>query len=402
MEKAWLFATFQCQTSMKFFLALALVVACQLRVVGQTQTPAAGPQTAAEKSGATVLVHATPELNEIRLLFRQGLYHQIVEKATVALDKAGPDAPEFLYWRGYARRRLSLFDEALTDLEPLGNVTGWATLPSASQLTQELKEIVALRPVQEMDVRDGNTVVFRVYYEEDDQFLRNVMDALPKGYKAASTLVDEDAPGIPVFVFGENYYEEFVGFYTATKKSAPRSWWRVLSNEGAIFISQRNAREESFAADYPHTAVLLSHEMTHLLMADVLGTSRDLPNWFSEGAARFGEAIYLPSLTAQNDRTMQQLLQQNALLPLSQLVSSNSLQDAVDQQKNGGQQTDAYAQSFNMTRYLGVLLKGKKLKPFLETMRDKGGFAPALKEGTGLTPEEFYQSWLGAVKGQNN
>ncbi|RYX83036.1 hypothetical protein EON83_16705 [bacterium] len=381
---------------MRFRFSLTLVWLCLLTGVSWGQVAPQIPKK------PIAVVHSTPELNEIRLLFRQGMYHHIIERATIALDKAGKPAAEFLYWRGYARRQISLLDEARADLEPLGDITGWATLPSAKALAAEVDALIALRPPHQHDIRDGDKVVFRVYYEEESSFLTNVIDSLPKGYKAASTFTGEQTEGVPVFVFGEWRYERFVQLMTAYSKKPPRLWWRILSHAGAIFVSQRNQIGESFKADYAYLPVLFSHEMTHLLTRSVLGNPRDFPNWFSEGMARCAEAVYLPSFIAQNDRTIQQLLAKNAILPLDQLASSNALQTAVDNQKGGTQNSDAYAQSYNMTRYLQSLLNGKKMPYFIVLMRDKEGFSGALKQETGMTIDEFYQSWLKAIDSPDN
>jgi hypothetical protein len=223
------------------------------------------------------------------------------------------------------------------------------------------------------------------------------VDALPKGYQAASTFTGAQADEIPVFVFSTEHYPEFFKFYSILKGSPPRFWWRMLSRDGAITISQSDSRGHLLTANAVSMGRSMSHEMTHQLIGRVVGQIKDLPNWFNEGAAQSGEAVFAPTMHAQNDRRMQRLLAQNAILPLDQLISSTAFHDSVDQLKEGQGKGDAYAQGFSMTRFLGFLLKGEKMSDFLTSIQQKQSFEAAVKDGTGLTMEEFYQAWLKAI-----
>ncbi|BCM91415.1 hypothetical protein IAD21_03287 [Abditibacteriota bacterium] len=390
---------------------LILTVLCLLGVSVGAQTVLTPVAPAEVQTSLPVLVeHSTPELNHIRELFVQGLYLQLIERTTDALDKGKTEAlaknevdkpdPELLYWRGFARRRCGLFKDALADLQSLGNMTGYANFVTAAQLTTEIGLLLEQRPPNEYDIRNDSKVIFRVYYNEDDEFLRTVLDALPKGYTAASSFIGLQADEIPIFVFNSAHYSQFVKFFTTLSDGPLQGWWRIGNRNGTITISQNNLLESPLPSNYPDMARLMSHEMTHLLIYRIVGDLKDFPTWFNEGTARCGEGVYEPEFYIQNDRKIRQLLAQNAILSLNQIVSPSGFYYSVDQMKKGTQPCDAYAQGFSMTRYLGVLLKGEKLRYFLNDIQEKG-FEAVLKTGTGMTSDEFYQSWLDEINDAN-
>ncbi len=343
-------------------------------------------------------MHATPELNNIRDLFRKGLHREVIEKTTLLLEAEAKPDPELLYWRGSSRKYCGLFEDAKKDLKPLGNVTGWKSFFTASQLVEGLDTLMQQRPPNEYDIKNGDKVMFRVYYGDDDQFFHTVVDALPQAYRAASSFIGLQGDEIPVFVFNSAHYQQFVKFYTTFNNGGePQGWWRLLTHNGTISISQSNALEAPLPSNCPSMARLLSHEITHQLTRRIVGNLKDFPNWFSEGAAQCGEGVCDPRAYSQNDRRMRQLIQQNAILPLDQLVASTAFHNAVDQLKKGKQKGDAYAQAFSMTRYLGHLLHGKKLRSLLDDSEARQSFATTLKLQTGMSMDEFYQSWLRAI-----
>ncbi|RYZ88410.1 MAG: hypothetical protein EOP06_11005 [Proteobacteria bacterium] len=353
----------------------------------------------------TLINHSTPELNHIRDLFMQGLYLQLIDKATNAMqldkDKGQAPDPELLYWRGFARRRCGLFDGAQADLKPLGNVTGWPRFLSAAELSKELDVLLEQRPPHEHEIREGDNVIFRVYYNDDDEFFHTIVDALPKGYQAASTLIGLQTQEIPVFIFNSAHYAEFVKFFTSLSQGPLQGWWRIGNLNGTITISQNNVLEPPLLSNCPDMARLMSHEITHQLIHHIVGDLQNFPAWFNEGTARCGEGTYKPEFYAQNDQKIKQLVEEDAIIPLSQLVSARAFYHSVDQMKKGVQQGDAYAQGFSMTRYLGTLLKGQKLGDFLDDVQEKQSFDAALKQETGMTPSEFYQSWLDEISDEH-
>ncbi len=382
-------------------LFLALTILCVLGVSVRAQTVSTLPDSPAVPS--TLVQHSTPELNHLRDLFGQGLYRQLIESATDALDrdKADKPNPELLYWRGFARRRCGLFEDAQADLQLLGNLTGWPKCVTAAQLSTQLDLLIEQRPPHERDICQGGKIIFRVYYSEEDDFLRTIVDALPKGYTAASSFIGGEAEGIPIFVFNSAHYSEFVKFFTTLSGVPMQAWCRIGNQNGTITISQNNMLELPLPSDYSGMARLMSHEMTHQFVHNIVGDPQDFPAWFNEGTARCGEGAYEPAFYAQNDQRIAQLFAQGAILPLNQIVSTTAFYRTVDQMKKGVQRGDAYAQGFSMTRYLGIVLKGETLHDFLSDVQERRGFGEALKAATGMTSDEFYQSWLDTITPAN-
>lgn len=334
----------------------------------------------------------------------QGLYLQLIESATDSLDRdnATIPNPELLYWRGFARRRSGLFEGAHTDLQLLGNITGWSKFATASQLTTELGQLIAQRPPNHKDVVIDGKAVFCVYYDEDDEFLHTVMNALPKGYETATELVGTQTEGIPIFVFNSAHYRQFVKFFSTLSHIPLQGWWRIGNLNGTITVSQNNELEAPLAANCPDMLRLMSHEITHQLIHRTVGEIGNFPTWFNEGIARTAEAPCNPQFYAQNDEKIGQLLEHNAILPLYRVASPDAFYHSVEQMKKGSQQYDAYAQGLSMTRYLEFLLKDENLHSFLTNVQEKQCFEKALFAATGMTSEQFYMSWLAAVTRANN
>jgi hypothetical protein len=127
---------------MNRFLLLAFLCCWSIPVRAQT-TP---PELQAKVPVKAATTEFSPELKEIRRLYRIGLNRELIEKATLSINKNDKPDPALLYWRGYARKRLGLFDDARKDLQPLGDFTGWPKFPTAAQLTTELDTLLQLRP----------------------------------------------------------------------------------------------------------------------------------------------------------------------------------------------------------------------------------------------------------------
>ncbi|RYG70264.1 hypothetical protein EON80_08285 [bacterium] len=145
---------------------------------------------------------------------------------------------------------------------------------------------------------------------------------------------------------------------------------------------------------------MLVHELTHVYLSRMLTQVKDIPNWFNEGSGVLIQSTLNASKIASNDREIQKLLAQNAILSLEQMTSYNSFHEAVDEAKSGNQKGNPYAQGFNMTRYLGHAMKGAKFSEFVLQVQKEKSFEAALKTKTGMTMPEFYASWVKAITGQ--
>ncbi|RYG63766.1 hypothetical protein EON80_20555 [bacterium] len=332
-----------------------------------------------------------PELDAMMVPFRRARYHQFIKDASAALAKMDKPDPHILYWKATAERKVGQLEEAKQDFAPLGDFIAWPKYPTASSQVAELETMLKLRPDFEKDIVIGGKIVFKFYYSEENDHTRSIMKALPAAYLAASKLLNNQFGTVPVYFFSSREYDRFVKFYTLLDE-APHSWWQFLSSKCSITISQINAEGNPL---WTHSLDRsFAHELTHVHFQRTLGSIPDFPNWFNEGAAQLVETSLDPSLLSTNDRRIHQLVQQDAILPLEVVASHSQFHQAVDSAQNGIQKGDPYAQGLNMTRYLGLILKGAKLSGFIQKVADKGSFAGAVQESAGLTVPEFYDEWF--------
>jgi hypothetical protein len=99
------------------------------------------------------------------------------------------------------------------------------------------------------------------------------------------------------------------------------------------FFTVETSLDETLVRDMPH-------EMTHLLLHEIISPDVDVPTWFDEGLAVYAQIYHEPEMT---DR-LNEALQQHSLLPLSEL--DNSFPNDADLAYL------AYAQSWNLVDYM--------------------------------------------------
>lgn len=357
--------------------------------------PEANPQAVPAK----VTKPAPKALVEVIKLWREARFEELVTVATRELAENEKPDPGITYWRGYAYWNLGNVDNAQKDFASLGDFQRWPQYPNATVLADKMGSILALRPSLEHKIYVDEKLAFKVYYNDRTAFVDTVLNALPKGYETATTLLRKEVAEIPVFVFNDTEYERFFEFMTLFS-GEPHKRWRFLSAKGSIILSQR---DDAFNLYDPTLTTLpggITHEMTHVLMRRILGKIEDLPNWFVEGAAQITEGMLDPKKFQLNDRRVQRLLADNAILPLEKLKSHASFHEVVDQLGEGQTKSSPYAQGQSMSRYLGTLINGTKFADFLELVRQKQSFDAALTELTGMTMQEFYDAWLKEVQRQ--
>ena len=288
-------------------------------------------------------------------------------------------------------------DDAKKDFEPLGDFTiSPKFLPASAQLAQ-VNELLALRPAHQYLVQQDGKVLFRVYSSEDDDFLHAVLDALPQGYRAASAFTGLQTDDVPIFVFNTAHFADFTAFFGKLSGKPVRTWFRSVTLSGSITVSQKSETGQPRAANDPKMVRTLSHEMTHQLIRGLLGNRTPMPNWFTEGIAQVCEGLAAPEVYTQNDKLMQKLVAQNAILPLNLILSNNDFHDTVDAMRAGTQKGSPYAQGLHMTRYLVTLLGKESVPEFLQAIAQKGSFEAALQATTGLNMEQFYAAWVASL-----
>jgi hypothetical protein len=359
---------------------------------GAAATGGAATQEAAERP-------ISGKLPRIIKLWNQGDFDELITLANRELAGSETPNPDVTYWRAYANWKLGRLDEAYKDFASLGDFDRWGKLGNASKLAAQMRDAIALRPAREHPVTVGEKTAFKVYYSEKTAFVEAVLEALPQGYQLGTELLHKEVAEIPVFIFDEAEYESFVEFM-GRFATDPGKRAHFMSVNGSIIISQRNRVGDVVEPDIDTLPETITHEMTHVLMRRVLGKIKDLPNWFTEGSAEMTAAARTPARHQLNDKRVKRLLADGAILPLEQLKSHGSFHDAVEQRGDGLSKASPYAQGMSMTRYLGYLLKGVKFADFLALTRKRRSFEVALTESTGMTVDQFFDSWLFRVQRQ--
>ena len=146
-------------------------------------------------------------------IYNLGNYDEVIARATVFLNRSGPD-PKLLYLRGRAAYRIGWFGMAQADLVPLGTFRPWQSWPPASQLAGQVAAMRALCPPHVAELRSGHTVVFRVYTEVDNAWSKALAKTLPEAYEKVSQFYGTNLAETAVFVFqtGPRYNAFFRAF----------------------------------------------------------------------------------------------------------------------------------------------------------------------------------------------
>lgn len=144
----------------------------------------------------------------------------------------------------------------------------------------------------------------------------------------------------------------------------------------------------------------IPHEYTHALIARFLGIAL-LPSWLNEGIAQVVGGEAAPKLLDQNDRDIQRCVANNTLLSLDKLGTWDSFKGAVEQQEaqyravgSSARVSDAYAQSFHMTRYLLSLVGMRSFCDFLDAFTRTHSLDNSFQNVFGFSIPEFYNAWL--------
>ncbi len=381
-----------CSASRRLVVTLLLAV---------TSLWAATPVLAQDKSPQEALLAATTA-------FRQGAWDDVVSDATPAIEDLTP-APgsnagtlaRLHYLRGLAAEQISWFGMAQADLGPFANVEPPPGLTPAAVVLARIERVKPFVPTQIEEIRDGNAVAFRVYYDQMNPFVRGMIDSLRTAYDANHRLMGFDLMETPVFIFTSS--QNFSSFYTALIGRAPASTLAGLATNGAILIPPPLAGTR--LAENPDASAFASvtvHEFNHCLLRRVWGRGRP-PQWFVEGMATVAEAYASDQEDQLLKRRFVRAQAVNGLLLPDQIRQDQVFTRAADvsaqMNVNGDQGPDPYAQAYDMTSYLLNSLKPDDILPFLTSLRTKS-FSEALQQYGGGNEEQFYAAWVAKVRGQ--
>jgi hypothetical protein len=337
----------------------------------------------------------SPELiNEIESLILRGNHEEVIRKSTPLLQKSKANEPRLLYLRGRSAYSLGLYNAAQQDFSQIGDFTPYHRWPLASDYIRRIEDLKGLMPKNIREVKNGQNIPFRVYYDRESPWLDALIKLLPQAYAINSKLLNRSIAETPVFVFSD--FERFKKFYALNaNNTTPSSWaWAAGKSSGVYFCENHPANTASHDFNGIYFQIAAAHEFNHTAVGRIVGGA-SLPNWFSEGLAMMTSPQINPAVGHSYDTRVRKAKEANAILSMQDISRRESFRDSVESQ-NG---SDAYAQGYSMTYYLLSVLTPEKLTPFLEEVRESRRFDVALFKFTGLSPSAFYDAWLAELNG---
>jgi len=326
---------------------------------------------------------------ELADLVNAGRYDETIAKATEYLEAAEEKGEEpdntVQYLRGHAAYHIAWYGLAESDFAPLGDFSPWDEWEPASHYTELFPVIKRLAPKNVHEIRQRKAVVFRIYYDEADEWTDTVVRTLADAYRAVCEFYGVTLTETVVVIFsdGPRYNE----FFQTIHEAEPTAWQWAAGGTGVLYFCGRNAEGEVFpdpTTDYLRSSI--AHEFSHCLLHRYLGTT-DIPPWLDEGLATWCGALLVPEEMARNDRAIARVVTKEQELSLPELSTWEGFYEQ-------GKERTAYTQAFAMTRYLESEVGRPGLMQLLTLLRDEGDLDKAFEKGWGLTSEQFYRQWL--------
>ena len=327
---------------------------------------------------------------ELQRLFTRGRYDEVIQKASEEMQNAVAPDPTVRYLRGRAYYNIAWFGAAEADLTPLGDYALGTKWPKASETVTKIATLRRLAPSNVQEVRVEGRVLFRVYYDADDEYTRAYLAALPEARRAVCEFFGREMmTETVIFLFKDP--ERCEAFRLVWNPSqAERKWSEGTGNRGFVTICLRRPSGK-FVSRHPlDVAELLRHELTHVIHRRYVGTA-SVPTWFEEGMAQYCGALGRQSSTDENELKVMDIAGKGAhWLPLSVIRDYHQF---YTEENN----SLAYTQSFAMVRYMMTTYgKEKVLHLFMEGLGADCGVDLAFVEALGVDQEGFYRQWFGA------
>lgn len=126
----------------------------------------------------------------------------------------------------------------------------------------------------------------------------------------------------------------------------------------------------------------MPHEMTHLVVHQLIANGAYAPTWFDEGLAVYNQTYKEPMMTLR----MKQALKNHSLLRLQAL--------SLDFPANADQAYLAYAQSWNLVDYMYSTFGQRKMATLIKDMNTtQGNFNDDLQQALGLDQPHLENQW---------
>ncbi len=271
----------------------------------------------------------------------------------------------------------------------------WATTPrgvnwpKASETVQKIATLRRLAPVNSVEVKSGDRLLFRVYYDQDDALTRAYIAALPQARRAICDFYGSELAETAVFLFED---VERCNAFRATwdPRIEERKWSDGTANRGFITICLRRPSGSLLSSHPDDIAHLLQHECSHALQGRKVGRVT-VPTWFEEGMAEYCGALGLPRRSEENQLKVLTIAQKGAhWLPLGVITDRHQFYLAANNSL-------AYTQAFAMTRYM-ISTYGKQtvIDLFMDGLTDDWGVDAAFLKALGVDEAGFYNVWFNA------
>ena len=345
--------------------------------------------------------NAFPEESaRISYVINAGDFEGAIAQATDIMNRAGTADPSLIYLRGYAKWHICWFGDALTDLKPLGDFRPQPGWPAASELVQEIEGMKALAPVNVEEVKEGGHILFRVYYDEDNDWTKAIRKLLPRAFAIGSQLYGVKIYETAVFIFKDaGTWQKFRNIRFKNKLG---SWSWAAGSEGMLMFCRTDAngkaRAEDTTGDYFRGTVV--HEYSHALMHRLISNTV-IPAWIDEGFAVFSESQIAPKNIEKNDQAMKRCFQEDTLLSLKEMTAPATFYGMVEKEDGKRQTTpaaaysgtDGYQQGFYMVRYFLLNTTDAQRRQFVRVYNDSKKIDKAFPEVFHISVEDFYAAW---------
>ncbi|MBM3476806.1 MAG: hypothetical protein FJX75_26335 [Armatimonadetes bacterium] len=317
-------------------------------------------------------------------LLAKGRYDEVIAAATQELEKTDPPDKQLVYLRGMAAFYIQWYGVAQKDMSSLGDYAPWEKWPPASDFAGRVVRIKAVAPANVDEIRRGKTCLFRIYYDENNEWSQAIAATLRETYAEVCGLYGAELAETSVFIFsdGARYNE----FFRLGSGSPPTDWQWAAGAGGALLFCQYDA--DGSQPVPPGSAYMrssIAHEFSHCLVRRYLGTTR-IPPWLDEGLATCCGALLVPEDLARNDLQVAAIVRLGQMLPLSVMAESRGFYS------NDNAKT-AYPQGFAMVRFMADQIGRDGLLKLLQLLRDEGDLDKALDKGWQTNSTAVYEAW---------